>query len=618
MEARLAAGCWEPPLHAATRMTGIGSLSLRGCDDSVTPDATARGFVAFEQVFVATVHSIDGFPGTYFKVEVIIVKRTARAFIGTLLCAAFGATAAGLVWAAPLGSGFQYQAVIADAGGPLNGMLDLRVTLYDAADQGSVVAGPVDFDDVVATDGHVVLTLDFGGVFDGSARFLAIELRDGASSGPYTVLAPRQKLRTTPYAAHAVAADTAVAADSVPAAGDADTLDGQHGVFYLDWDNLTGVPAGLDDGDDNTLGELACAAGEIPVWGAGGWECGAEVGVGYASITVVGPVGGPVANGAALLAAMDAIAEPASAEQAHLLLIEPGLYDLDGAMLEGKPWVDIAGAGRNQTVVTSSVCAWNSFNLDATIGMTLGPAELRDLTAINTCSEPGEYGRAVQLHVGSCTLRVTRVDAIAAVGPTVERAIGVYGRTSNLVLEDVNAQASGGIDYNVGLWTNDDNIEILDSVGTATGGSVAYGLFIIADPDVGFFSSSVRRGSFKASGATWSVGAMIATRTGSVDLERFEATGDPALWISGAEGDKHVRVSQFTGTGGVKIDQYSGTMTAIIDQSRVVATGPTIDVEAGITARIAATQLWGGPVTGAPTCAGVWDESWTFFTNTCP
>jgi hypothetical protein len=33
---------------------------------------------------------------------------------------------------------------------------------------------------------------------------------------------------------------------------DADLLDGQHGSYYLDWGNLTAVPPGLDDGDDDT------------------------------------------------------------------------------------------------------------------------------------------------------------------------------------------------------------------------------------------------------------------------------------------------------------------------------------------------------------------------------
>ena len=37
-----------------------------------------------------------------------------------------------------------------------------------------------------------------------------------------------------------------------------------------------------------------------------------------------------------------------------------------------------------------------------------------------------------------------------------------------------------------------------------------------------------------------------------------------------------------------------------------------------VVARVAATQLWGDPVSGPVVCAGVWDEGWTFSTNTCP
>ncbi len=41
--------------------------------------------------------------------------------------------------------------------------------------------------------------------------------------------------------------------DDGPGSGlDADLLDGQHGSYYLDWNSLTNVPSGLDDGDDDT------------------------------------------------------------------------------------------------------------------------------------------------------------------------------------------------------------------------------------------------------------------------------------------------------------------------------------------------------------------------------
>jgi hypothetical protein len=49
------------------------------------------------------------------------------------------------------------------------------------------------------------------------------------------------------------------------------------GGGQVHWDNLTGVPAGFDDGvDDDTLGGLSCDNGQVAKWkdAAGQWECG--------------------------------------------------------------------------------------------------------------------------------------------------------------------------------------------------------------------------------------------------------------------------------------------------------------------------------------------------------
>ena len=55
------------------------------------------------------------------------------------------------------------------------------------------------------------------------------------------------------------------------------TMDGYtllHTESNLDWDHLVGVPSGLDDGDDDTLGDLSCGDDESPVYNtSGGWAC---------------------------------------------------------------------------------------------------------------------------------------------------------------------------------------------------------------------------------------------------------------------------------------------------------------------------------------------------------
>jgi hypothetical protein len=39
------------------------------------------------------------------------------------------------------------------------------------------------------------------------------------------------------------------------------------------FEHLLNIPAGLEDGDDDSLGHLACAEGQVPKWGPTGWIC---------------------------------------------------------------------------------------------------------------------------------------------------------------------------------------------------------------------------------------------------------------------------------------------------------------------------------------------------------
>jgi hypothetical protein len=82
---------------------------------------------------------------------------------------------------------------------------------------------------------------------------------------------------------------------------DADLLDGQHGSYYLDWNNLTNMPAGFADGVDNVITYTAgtglslsdtefsitttyrlpqsCSNGQIAKWNGTAWVCDGDVGI---------------------------------------------------------------------------------------------------------------------------------------------------------------------------------------------------------------------------------------------------------------------------------------------------------------------------------------------------
>ena len=147
----------------------------------------------------------------------------------------------------PAGTAFSYQGRLLDAGAPATGTYDLQFTLFDAATAGSPVAAPVVRDDVMVAGGLFTVTLDFGAAFAGQARWIEIGVRPGVDAGAFTPLGARQEITPAPHALFSA---------STP------------------WSGLTGVPAGFADGiDSDSLGALACAAGQVPKRSGAAWTC---------------------------------------------------------------------------------------------------------------------------------------------------------------------------------------------------------------------------------------------------------------------------------------------------------------------------------------------------------
>ncbi|HNS38389.1 MAG TPA: tail fiber domain-containing protein [Anaerolineaceae bacterium] len=149
---------------------------------------------------------------------------------------------------APLGTGFTYQGYLTDGEGPADGAYDFQFSLYSVEDGGSPL-GTLTLGDQAVTGGYFTVLLDFGaGMFDGSARWLAIGVRGGAETGDYTPLDPRQALSAAPYAMYAPsagAASTAAYAATSP------------------WTGITGLPTGFADGvDDDTDTNTTYTAGD--------------------------------------------------------------------------------------------------------------------------------------------------------------------------------------------------------------------------------------------------------------------------------------------------------------------------------------------------------------------
>jgi hypothetical protein len=541
----------------------------------------------------------------------------------------------GLVSAAaagPLGTTFTYQGILADAGSPVSGVVDFRFALWDAASGGVQVGSAVAIEDIVVTGGRVTVPLDFGAVFNGNELWLAVEVRDGVSTGAYTLLDPRQALTAAPFAAHALeaqtagsaataahastadsattaghatTADSAATAVSATTASEADTLDGEHGAFYRSWFNLTGKPAGLDDGDDDTIADLSCSSGEVAAWNGSMWACASVGGSPYSRTVVVGPVGDAAANGAALVAVASGLSVPAGPADAVLIVVEPGEYDLGGANFGLWQWVHLRGAGRLATRIYSEACG----PVDRVVAFNDG--EISDLTIENTCADPSSAAHGVTTGSIGTASRISRVNIVLS-GST-SHSYGIYNGTDNMFIEDVWITVTG-TDFAVGIESYADNVFLIDTVADVNGTSVSRAVYLYGDGQ-----TMISRGSYSGAGASQAFG--LRTSGASVDASDVNiAGGTAAVSMYGTDGQQFGFFSRCEAHGSVLVNGDGvDDMAVIIRQSRISDPTNTISLMPGTgTVRVTGTELAGGPVSGAVQCVAVWDEGTGFYPNTCP
>jgi len=144
----------------------------------------------------------------------------------------------------PVGTAFTYQGSLTDAGAPANGPYDFQFGLFEAATGGIPVA-VLNVNGVPVNNGLFTVKLDFGqNIFTGDSRWLEISLAG-------TALSPRQELTPSPYALFST---------------------------VTPWTGVSGKPPGFaDDVDNNDLGGITCADGEVAKWTGGVWVCGTDL-----------------------------------------------------------------------------------------------------------------------------------------------------------------------------------------------------------------------------------------------------------------------------------------------------------------------------------------------------
>lgn len=102
---------------------------------------------------------------------------------------------------------FAHQGSLPTSASPTTGSFEMEVRLFDAAAGGSQVGSTLTVANVAVTDLKFNIKLDFGATaFPGADRFLEFRFRKQGSAAPFTVVSPRDKVVSVPYAIRALEA----------------------------------------------------------------------------------------------------------------------------------------------------------------------------------------------------------------------------------------------------------------------------------------------------------------------------------------------------------------------------------------------------------------------------
>jgi len=142
----------------------------------------------------------------------------ASASVRTLLIAFLALSGCLLGSLAQATTAFTYQGQLVNQGTPANGVHDFSFELFDQDSGGSSLTSVVVVEDIMVTDGLFTTQIDFGTVFDGSASWLEVGVRDGNSSAAFSILNPRHQITPNPMALEADTLDGMQASDFASAA----------------------------------------------------------------------------------------------------------------------------------------------------------------------------------------------------------------------------------------------------------------------------------------------------------------------------------------------------------------------------------------------------------------
>ncbi|MGC1378809.1 MAG: hypothetical protein WA821_21435, partial [Anaerolineales bacterium] len=307
-----------------------------------------------------------------------------------------------------------------------------------------------------------------------------------------------------------------------------------------------------------------------------------------------------------------------------------------------RQYVDIEGSGELTTKITFT----GSTSWDGTSSTLLGAnnAELRFLTVENT----GGAAYAFAIYNSSAAPRLTHVTATASGGT---ESYGVFNSSSSPTMTNVIASASGGT-YSIGVQNVESSPTMTHVIASASGGTHNMGVNnnnpcspmmtdVTASASGGTDSYGVYNGSgsptmtnviASASGATMYNDGVFNSSSASPTMTNVTASASGGMYSYGVRNyssSATINNSVISASGGTNnYGIYNTTnhpeiaSTVRVNNSQISGSTNTIVNDTNFTTLIGGSQLYGGPVDtsagGTLTCAGVYDENYTFYASTCP
>ena len=332
----------------------------------------------------------------------------------------------------------------------------------------------------------------------------------------------------------------------------------------------------------------------------------------YDHVIVVAKSGGQFTS---VQTALDSISSDES--ERYLVWVAPGVYT---ETVQMKPFVDIAGAGEGVTKITSPGFSTDS---EGTIrGAT--NAELRSLTIENTGGNIFSIAinnQGTAPHISNVTVTASNSDLVMAI---------FNHAGAEPQLRDLSVIATSTIPSTTIVLAikNLDNVQatLIDINASAEGGDAAVGMASYNSCELtmhgvtatGKNANVVNFGILNDTGTTGTMKDVIGRGYG----------GDRTIGMYVEESSFSISDSVFSGSDGVEnfgvfisVPNIPGSYELTIHNSSISGSTATIRNDPNFTTRVGNSFLEGGPVNlngGVIVCAGVYDENFTIYPNSCP